>query len=113
MVYDITSHDAACIEDPVTPDRSDWAAKIAYKQWHIDEIERGEPWLHLKRKLVPKTQPIIPVGGIRAGLGTMSLTDSSIRPLGEAWCITGAMEDHGQQCRSVRASPSRHLRSAC
>lgn len=50
MAYDVTSHDLADLENPLRPDRTAWANALAYSQWSIDEIERGEPWLHLKRR---------------------------------------------------------------
>ncbi len=40
MVYDL------CADTP-TPDRSDWAHALAYKQWSLPEMSAGMPWLHL------------------------------------------------------------------
>lgn len=39
------------IEDPPTPsNRSQWAADVAYTQWSIDEMERGDVWRYLDRE---------------------------------------------------------------
>ena len=31
------------IENPITPDREQWANDLAYTEWTVDEIRRGEP----------------------------------------------------------------------
>lgn len=31
-----------------TPERDQWLADLAYAQWHIDEIQDGAPWRHLR-----------------------------------------------------------------
>ena len=36
------------IENPVTPDRTEWCKKISYCEWFVDEIEQGLPWRRLK-----------------------------------------------------------------
>jgi hypothetical protein len=46
MAYAVTGHDPAKV--PPTPDRSAWAAAIAYAQWKQDEIRNGDFWAHLK-----------------------------------------------------------------
>lgn len=48
MVYGITSHKLSDISQ--TPERSKWAAQIAYTQWLPEEMESGEAWEHLKKK---------------------------------------------------------------
>lgn len=39
------------IEDPNLPDRTDWLSDIAYVQWSLDEIQRGDPWRHLRPEI--------------------------------------------------------------
>jgi hypothetical protein len=42
MAWDVTSHS---VEDPlVRPDRSSWAARLAWKQWSPEEMASGECW---------------------------------------------------------------------
>ena len=46
MAWDVTRHDADGM--PPTPDRAEWAARLAHCQWSAEEIERGEFWEQLK-----------------------------------------------------------------
>lgn len=49
MVHRISSH---TIEEEVkTPDRKRWANWLAYCQWNLEEMRRGEPWLHFHPEL--------------------------------------------------------------
>jgi hypothetical protein len=36
------------IEYPVRPDREDWIASLAWRQWNLDEMRSGEAWTHLQ-----------------------------------------------------------------
>ena len=47
MVYNIAENDLNNIDN--TPDRTDWARKLAYCQWLPAELESGEAWEHLKQ----------------------------------------------------------------
>ncbi len=38
-------------EEPPTPDRTRWAAEIAYTQWTLAEIRNGDAWAHLRSGL--------------------------------------------------------------
>jgi hypothetical protein len=49
MAWDVTEHDLARIEQPIRPDRDQWAAELAYTQWTQDEMARGWAWHHLFR----------------------------------------------------------------
>lgn len=48
--WDITFHSLDYIDDPPHTDRrTQWLFDLCYKQWSIDEIRKGLPWLHLKK----------------------------------------------------------------
>lgn len=49
MAFDVTAHDLSFLERPLTPDREQWAANLAYTQWTPAEMRRGETWQHLFR----------------------------------------------------------------
>lgn len=49
MAYSVASHDLSNLQ--FTPDRSSWAAKLAWTQWLPYELENGDAWNHLKQKL--------------------------------------------------------------
>lgn len=42
MAWPMTSHNVG--DEPVTPDRSQWASDLAWKQWQLAEMESGECW---------------------------------------------------------------------
>lgn len=47
----MASHQLEDIEDPRKPKgREQWAADIAYTQWSIDEMRRGQAWSHFTRE---------------------------------------------------------------
>ena len=50
MAWDVTSHDP--IGDPVRPDRSRWAARLAWKQWTLEEMQSGECWARVGREKI-------------------------------------------------------------
>ena len=46
MAWDVTSHR---LDQPLyRGDRYAWACRLAYAQWHIDEIKSGEAWRHIR-----------------------------------------------------------------
>lgn len=49
MAWDVARHDLSDIEQPIRPDRDQWAANLAYTQWTQDEMARGWAWHHLFR----------------------------------------------------------------
>lgn len=51
MAYDVSSHFLTEFIEPVTPDRTNWLAELAYSQWTINEMAEGLPWKHLRRFL--------------------------------------------------------------
>lgn len=38
---------------PALPGRQQWANNLAYTQWTLEEMSTGEPWLHIRRGLIP------------------------------------------------------------
>ena len=36
------------------PDRQQWANKLSYTEWWIDEIAKGLPWNRIKKRLEQK-----------------------------------------------------------
>jgi len=39
------------INNPVKPEREQWAHNLAYTQWTHEEMENGLPWLHIMREI--------------------------------------------------------------
>ena len=50
MVWDLAMKDLTQLNNPSTPDRSQWAADLAYAQWLPEEISAGHAWEHLKQR---------------------------------------------------------------
>jgi hypothetical protein len=50
MVWDLAMKDLTQLNNPPTPDRSQWAADLAYAQWLPEEISAGHAWEHLKQR---------------------------------------------------------------
>ena len=48
FAYEIASHNISEIVEPLRPSREQWLHNLAYTTWHVDEIEKGLPWNHLK-----------------------------------------------------------------
>ena len=46
--YEVAEHDISNIENPLMPDRTQWAYDLAYAQWNLEEINEGLPWRHLR-----------------------------------------------------------------
>jgi hypothetical protein len=47
MAWPMASHN---LREPVrTPDRSQWAYNLAYRQWTLEEIASGEFWETVRR----------------------------------------------------------------
>lgn len=49
MAYEVTGHK---FSDRITPDREDWAARLAHCQWTPDEITNGDYWERMACRLV-------------------------------------------------------------
>jgi len=46
MAYEVSSHSLDQLDNPITPDRTQWLADLCYAQWLPEEME--EAWTHLK-----------------------------------------------------------------
>lgn len=47
MAWPVAGH--VPTDPPPMPDRTQWAYNLAYAQWSMEEIKRGDTWDHLKR----------------------------------------------------------------
>ena len=47
MAWDVAAH---AVGARVTPDREKWAADLAWRQWRLEEIAHGDPFIHLEKK---------------------------------------------------------------
>jgi hypothetical protein len=54
MAYPRWGQPLAEIEQPRCTPREQWLYDLAYAQWHVDEIECGLPWLHLREVIAKK-----------------------------------------------------------
>ncbi len=50
MVWDLAMKDLTQLSNPPLPDRTQWAADLAYAQWLPKEIAAGDAWDHLKQR---------------------------------------------------------------
>lgn len=51
MAWPVTTHSLA--EDRITPDRADWAYRLAWCQWTLQEIAAGVAWEYLQMAMNP------------------------------------------------------------
>lgn len=51
MTYDVSSHYLNEIENPKTPNITQWLYDVSYAQWNMEEAESGEVWLYIKNCL--------------------------------------------------------------
>ncbi len=49
MAWEVTGHSFGEVDTPKMADREQWAADLAYSQWTLDEMRRGEAWAHLTK----------------------------------------------------------------
>ena len=54
LSYEIGNTSFENINNPNMPDRQQWANKLAYTEWWIDEIQQGVPWQRIKKRLQEK-----------------------------------------------------------
>ncbi len=51
LAYDVAEHSVENINNPNTPDRTQWLNDYAYTEWTVDEISSGQPLARLTPKL--------------------------------------------------------------
>jgi hypothetical protein len=54
LCYEVGNNDLSKIENPVMPDRQNWANKLSYTEWTTQEIGEGLPWQRIRRRLEEK-----------------------------------------------------------
>ena len=54
LSYDVGNKTFENINNPVMPDRQQWANRLAYTEWWTDEIEQGLPWKRIRKRLEEK-----------------------------------------------------------
>jgi hypothetical protein len=54
LCYDVGNHSLTTIENPVMPERQQWANKLAYTEWTVPEIREGLPWQRIRQRLEEK-----------------------------------------------------------
>ena len=54
LCYDVGNISLNKINNPVMPDRNNWANKLAYTEWTTEEIKQGLPWARIKKRLKEK-----------------------------------------------------------
>ena len=52
LCHDVGNHSLSNINNPVMPDRQEWANKLSYTEWFEDEIEKGLPWQRIKNRII-------------------------------------------------------------
>jgi len=51
LCYDVGNKELSNIENPSRPDRKNWANKMAYTEWTVQEIKEGLPWKRIRDRL--------------------------------------------------------------
>ena len=51
LCYEVGNRSLETINNPVMPDRREWANKLSYTEWFPDEIQKGLPWTRIKSRL--------------------------------------------------------------
>ncbi len=51
LCYEVGNRSLETINNPVMPDRTEWANKLSYTEWFPDEIQKGLPWTRIKSRL--------------------------------------------------------------
>ena len=54
LCYDVGNNNLNKINNPVMPDRQNWANSLAYTEWTTEEIKQGFPWERIKNRLKEK-----------------------------------------------------------
>lgn len=54
LCHDVGNHSLTKIENPIMPERQQWANKLAYTEWTVSEIREGLPWQRIRQRLEEK-----------------------------------------------------------
>ena len=54
LCYDVGNHSLKDMEQPLMPQREQWANKLAYTEWTVPEIREGLPWNRIRTRLEEK-----------------------------------------------------------
>ena len=54
LCYDVGNANLNKINNPIMPDRQNWANRLAYTEWTTEEIRQGLPWARIKNRLKEK-----------------------------------------------------------
>ena len=54
LCYDVGNINISEINNPIMPNRNEWANKLAYTEWTTNEIKQGLPWRRIKKRLEEK-----------------------------------------------------------
>ena len=52
LCFDVGNHSLENINNPLMPDRQQWANKLSYTEWFPEEIAKGLPWTKIKDRIV-------------------------------------------------------------
>jgi len=52
FAWDVSSKAIENIVEPSYPDRTQWLNNLSYVEWSLDEMQEGQPWMHLKPRLL-------------------------------------------------------------
>ena len=52
LCFDVGNHSLENINNPLMPDRQEWANKLSYTEWFPEEIAKGLPWTKIKDRIV-------------------------------------------------------------
>ena len=54
LCYDVGNKDLSDIMHPAMPARQNWANRLAYTEWFVEEFREGKPWKRIRERLLEK-----------------------------------------------------------
>jgi hypothetical protein len=54
LCYDVGNKDLSDIMHPAMPARQNWANRLAYTEWFVEEFREGKPWARIRKRLLEK-----------------------------------------------------------
>lgn len=54
LCYEVGNESLTTITNPAMPARQNWANKLAYTEWTVEEIRQGLPWARIRERLLEK-----------------------------------------------------------